>query len=125
MNSENIRSNISANIAYYRKAAKITQAQLASALSIKSTTVSTWERGASLPDAETLFKICDILRVSLAMIYGTDTNAGLDVFAVSQIEKDIILEYRKSDSLTKAMVLRTLSIDEQVNDILNSNIKGR
>ena len=37
---------------------------------------------------------------------------------LSELECQIILEYRKADSTTKAMVLRTLAIDEQ------SNVKG-
>ena len=37
---------------------------------------------------------------------------------LSELERQIILEYRKSDSITKAMVLRALAIDEQ------SNVKG-
>lgn len=114
MSDDRIKDNISANIAYYRKKAKITQAQLANALNIKSTTVSTWERGASLPDAETLFKICDVLGVSLAMIYGTDTSAGLSSFSVSSIEKEIILAYRQADEIGRAMVLRSLGIEEVI-----------
>ena len=43
----------------------MTQSQVASALSVKTTTVSTWERGASVPDIETLYNLCKILGVSL------------------------------------------------------------
>ena len=49
----NIKNNIAANIAFFRKKNKITQQQLAELLNTKNTTVSTWERGSSLPDAET------------------------------------------------------------------------
>ena len=73
-------------------------------LSTKSTTVSTWERGASLPDAETLFKICDILGVSLSEIYGADTIINKELFDVSFEERDFITKYRKLDEHGKDMV---------------------
>lgn len=45
-----IKENISNNIVYYRKKIGLTQSQLAERLGVKTTTVSTWERGASSPD---------------------------------------------------------------------------
>ncbi len=35
-------------------------------------------------------------------------------FVLSAIEREIIMEYRKSDEITKSMVLRILSIDESL-----------
>lgn len=109
----NIKNNIAANIAFFRKKNKITQQQLAELLNAKNTTVSTWERGSSLPDAETLFAICQILHVSLSEMYGCDAVPA-DAMIVSDIEKEIIIEYRKSDDIAKAMVLRALAIDEKI-----------
>lgn len=109
---ENIKNNIAANIAFYRKKCKITQQELAIRLNTKNTTVSTWERGSSLPDAETLFSICQILNVSLSQLYGVDSAPGNSI-SVSPVERSIILEYRKADDITKAMILRILSIESQ------------
>ena len=52
-----IKENISNNIVYYRKKIGLTQSQLAERLGVKTTTVSTWERGASSPDIETLYDL--------------------------------------------------------------------
>lgn len=104
MGYESIKNNIAANISYYRKRSKLTQAQLASKLNTKSTTVSTWERGASLPDAETLYKICTILGVSLVEIYGTDSVSDKDNFELSHYELDIIEKYRRLDDNDKHAV---------------------
>ena len=41
-----------------------------------------------------------------------------DEFVLSPIERQIIIEYRKADDVSKAMVLRCLSIDE------TTNVKG-
>lgn len=111
MSDENIKNNIAANIAYYRKRQKITQQQLAAAVNVKATTVSTWERGASLPDAETLFMICRLLGISLSDMYGSDVGGGSS-FPLTDTEKEIILAYRKSDDIGKAVVLRSLGIDD-------------
>lgn len=66
-----IKENIAKNISYYRKRLKLTQSELAEKLGVRTTTVSTWERGASSPDIETLYSICKILKVSLDEIYGS------------------------------------------------------
>jgi len=71
-----IKENISNNIVYYRKKNGLTQSQLAEKLGVKTTTVSTWERGASSPDIETLYDICKIFGVSLDEIYGVNTEKG-------------------------------------------------
>lgn len=69
-----IKENISNNLVYYRKRIGLTQSQLAEKLGVKTTTVSTWERGASSPDIETLYDICRILGVSLDDMYGVNTE---------------------------------------------------
>lgn len=110
-NTLNIKNNIAANIAFYRKKCKITQKDLASLLKIKNTTVSTWERGASLPDAEMLFEICKIFGISLAEMYGADTITKKHM-TLSDDETQIIEKYRRSDEITRGMVLRALSLDD-------------
>lgn len=105
-----IRHNIAANIAYYRKQKKITQKGLADLLDTKATTVSTWERGASLPDAETIFRLSAILGISLIELYGCDSITDKSPFVLQPNEKEIICAYRKSDSISKEMVHRALGI---------------
>lgn len=69
-----IKTNIAGNISYYRKGVGLTQAQLAEKLGVKTTTVSTWERGASSPDIEMLYTICRIFSVTLNEMYGVNTE---------------------------------------------------
>lgn len=108
---ETIKKNIAANLAYYRKLNNISQKELAEILNIKkNTTISTWERGASLPDVDTLFTICQTLKISLTDLFGCDTLSS-DSLTVHGIEKDIILAYRKADEIGKAVILRSLGLD--------------
>ena len=74
-----IKENISKNIAFYRKKANLTQTQVAEALSVKTTTVSTWERGASIPDIETLYNLCKLLGVSLEDVSEISAYPALNI----------------------------------------------
>ncbi|MBO5338569.1 MAG: helix-turn-helix transcriptional regulator [Clostridia bacterium] len=48
------------NISYFRKKCGLTQDELAEKLSLSRQTVSRWENGSSLPDVDTLIKLCDL-----------------------------------------------------------------
>ena len=63
-----IRSKIQHNISIYRKKAGLTQGELAEKLHVKKTSLASWEQGKSLPDIDTLFALCDILKVDIATI---------------------------------------------------------
>lgn len=52
-------------IAERRKAANLTQMQLAEKLNITDRAVSKWETGKSMPDSSIMLELCDILNISL------------------------------------------------------------
>lgn len=52
-------------IANERKAKKLTQAKLAEKIFVSEKTISKWENGKSLPDTNSLPKLCEILGISL------------------------------------------------------------
>ncbi|MBQ8434346.1 MAG: helix-turn-helix transcriptional regulator [Clostridia bacterium] len=49
---------------------KLGQAQLAELCNVKQSCVSKWERGITLPDAEMLFTICEVLHESADFLLG-------------------------------------------------------
>ena len=61
--AENVKEIIAANLASLRKERKMTQQQLAEKLNYSDKAVSRWENAETLPDIETLCKICDIYGV--------------------------------------------------------------
>ncbi len=63
--------NMGNRIAELRKAAGLTQEQLASKLSISAQAVSKWETGASFPDISILPELCAILGVTTDELLGT------------------------------------------------------
>ena len=69
-----IHKNIVANIVSHRKRLNLSQEQLAEKAGVKKfTTVSSWERGANLPNIETLFKLCEIFDITMDEMYGVNT----------------------------------------------------
>ncbi|MBR4910562.1 MAG: helix-turn-helix transcriptional regulator [Clostridia bacterium] len=62
----NIRMNFARNLAFYRKAARKTQMELATELNYSDKSVSKWERGEGLPDLEVTAQIANILGVSVS-----------------------------------------------------------
>ena len=67
---------ISENIKRARKEKGMSQEELAVRLSVVRQTVSKWESGRSVPDAEMLIRIAGILEVSAERLLGTESEDG-------------------------------------------------
>ena len=74
MDDEQVKERIGGNIAFYRKQAGMTQAQLAEKLNYSDKAVSKWERGDSIPDVLTLMQIAARFQVTVDALLG-DVNA--------------------------------------------------
>ena len=74
MDDEQVKARIGSNIAFYRKQAGLTQAQLAERLNYSDKAVSKWERGESIPDVLTLMQIAEQFQVTVDDLLG-DVNA--------------------------------------------------
>jgi transcriptional regulator with XRE-family HTH domain len=88
---------------------------LANKVGISKSTLQRYETGniRNMP-IDKLESIAAALQVSPVYLMGWENNDS-SFPRLSNIENVIVLEYRKSDDITKSMVLRVLSIDEQVN----------
>lgn len=67
------------NIKMYCKNKGLTQEQLAVKLNVVRQTVSKWEKNLSVPDAETLTKLSEILDVSVSDLLGTTPEKKEDL----------------------------------------------
>lgn len=65
---------LSKNIKYYRKKQGISQEELAVGLHVVRQTVSKWENNLSVPDAETLIRISELLQVSVSQLLDVDVK---------------------------------------------------
>lgn len=60
-----------------RKAAGMTQKELAQAVELKHNAVSNWEKGISSPDPDTIRRLCEILRMPPNFFFDTEESAAL------------------------------------------------
>lgn len=103
-----VSSRLAENLAMYRKRAGYTQKALGAALNVASTTVSTWERNGAQPDADMLFAISKLLKVSVSELYGLDSaqTAGT---ALTQSERELLRLFRKLNATGQSEALKRIS----------------
>jgi transcriptional regulator with XRE-family HTH domain len=98
-----------------REALGITQEELAKMLGYKNkSTIAKIENGVNDITQSKVLEFAAALHTTVAYLMGWDDVAPSNDFSLSDLEKQIIIAFRKSDEISKAMVLRALSIDEVV-----------
>ena len=86
---------IGENIKHFRKAQKISQEELAVKLNVVRQTVSKWENGLSVPDADVLVRMADLLGVSVSQLLGVETDdcstipEGLKAYCKAQVSEPL------------------------------------
>lgn len=65
---------INENIKKYRKKKRISQEEMAVKLNVVRQTVSKWENGLSVPDADILIRIAELLEVSVSQLLGMEES---------------------------------------------------
>ena len=75
-----IKENLAENLVAYRKAANITQAELAEKLNYTNKAVSKWERGESVPDLYVLKQIADFYNVKIDTLIAKPKSGQPKVF---------------------------------------------
>lgn len=68
-------TTIGNNIRRYRKAANVSQKQIADALGIQQAAVSLWEHGRTTPRSNMIPALLEILNISIEDLYGDDEKA--------------------------------------------------
>lgn len=81
-------------IANCRKEVKLTQEQLAEKLNITDRAVSKWERGLSLPDADKMLEICNILGINVNELLNGEK---IDMKDYENKNEELLLEMAKQE----------------------------
>ena len=88
--------NISSRIKNARKKKNLTQEELGDLLFVSDKTISSWEKGRTIPDVESINKISKVLDVPfLSLLYGDINISNIEIevkFKVSKIEYDQLLQ---------------------------------
>lgn len=72
------------NLKAYRKAKGLTQEELAIRLHVVRQTVSKWEKGLSVPDADLLLRLAEVLDVSVSQLLGAEVPPEAPADQVAQ-----------------------------------------
>ena len=102
------------NLKAMRKAKGYTQQELAMKLNVVRQTVSKWEKGLSVPDAEILVEIADVLDTDVSVLLGKEVSdeesrddAGIQL---AKISEQLAIKNRKSKRIWKAVGIILLVI---------------
>ena len=97
------------NLKTMRKAKGYTQEQLAIKLNVVRQTVSKWEKGLSVPDADVLCKIADVLDMDVSTLLGEEIVEETDKSAVAQqlakISEQLAMKNQHSKKIWKVVCI--------------------
>lgn len=102
------------NIKAIRKQRGMTQEELATRLNVVRQTVSKWEKGLSVPDADLLKRIAEILETDVSTLLGapisTETNPNEIAEQLSRINEQLATKARMVKRIWFAVGIVALSI---------------
>lgn len=88
-----------------RKEKKLTQGELASKLYITDRAVSKWERGLSLPDADKMLDLCNILDINVNELL---IGEKVDMRDYEKKNEELLLELAKQDELKNKKLMTSM-----------------
>ena len=99
---------LSENLQTLRKEKGLSQEALAARLHVVRQTVSKWEKGLSVPDAEMLLKLADILETDVATLLGAPIETKEDPSALAmqlgRIAAEMAVKNRRTKLIWKIVI---------------------
>ena len=110
----------SEQVSKYRRAAKMTQEELAEKCDVTRQAVAKWERGESIPDVYKISQIAEIFNISLEkLVWGEDKDGSAKAIA-----KDIYMQFIEClEDLKNAMLTCSYSSSKSAAIKLRTTIK--
>ena len=97
------------NLRELRKSKGFTQEELATKINVVRQTVSKWEKGLSVPDADSLQKIADVLDVEVSQLLGAKIEVEEDNNEIAQqlsrINEQLVIKNRRAKKIWTAVVI--------------------
>ena len=99
---------LSENIKMIRKNKGLSQEELAVKINVVRQTVSKWEKGHSVPDAEMLVRLAEVLQVSVNELLGVNCNSDADraslVSQLIEINEQLAIKNRRTSKIAKTII---------------------
>ena len=100
---------LSNNLKIFRKRKGLTQENVAEALNVVRQTISKWEKGISVPDADMLIKLAEILDVSVSELIGSDVadgkNEDMMTVELARVVEQLASRNRRSKKVLKCVLI--------------------
>lgn len=97
------------NLKTLRKQKGFSQEELATRLHVVRQTISKWEKNLSVPDADTLIRLAEILEVSVSELLGAkienENTAGDVAEQLSRINEQLAIKNRRSRRIWKIVAI--------------------
>ena len=102
------------NIKALRKRKGFTQEELAVRVNVVRQTVSKWEKGLSVPDADSLQKIADVLETNISQLLGADIQSEKNNNEVaeqlSRINEQLVIKNRRARRIWTTIAVILLAV---------------
>lgn len=102
------------NIKHLRQIMGLTQEELAIRLNVVRQTISKWEKGLSVPDADTLQRLAAELDVSVSELLGADSESANDRNEIAQqlarINEQLAVKNNRTRKVIKGIIITLVSI---------------
>lgn len=109
MADDELRKLFAIKLNQFLEANKYNQADLARHMHVSTATTAKWCTGQTIPRIDRIQSICNWLGIEKSDLL--EDNAVNNNVNLSCHERDLIINFRKSDELTKQMVLRLLNME--------------
>ena len=105
---------INENIKHFRKTRGMSQEEMAVKLNVVRQTVSKWEKGLSVPDADMLSKLADVLEINVSELLGSEikeeTNKNEVAEQLAKISEQLALKNRRHKRIWKVIGVILLAV---------------
>ena len=102
------------NLKIIRKAKGYTQEELAIKIHVVRQTISKWEKGLSVPDADVLSKLADVLEINVSELLGSEikeeTNKNEVSEQLAKISEQLALKNRRHKRIWKVIGVILLAV---------------
>ena len=102
------------NLKIIRKAKGYTQEELAIKIHVVRQTISKWEKGLSVPDADTLSKLADVLEINVSELLGSEIKEEANKNEVAEqpakISEQLAIKNRRHKRIWKVIGVILLAV---------------
>ena len=103
---------LSNNLKIFRKWKGLTQENVAEALNVVRQTISKWEKGISVPDADMLIRLAEVLDVSVSELIGSDVadekNEDMIAVELARVVEQLASRNRRSKKVLIFLIILLL-----------------